>query len=65
MSAGPTVSGSAGSVPTISAWRSTRRRHPRIIAWISTAITSATTPAITSDATSVGVFTPGSFRRAR
>lgn len=60
----PTVSGTAGSVPTSEACRSARCRQPRIISWITNAITTANTAAKISDATSVPEFMPDSFRRA-
>ncbi len=40
-------------MPINSAWRSARLRQPRSINWMMNAITSASTPAMISDATSV------------
>ncbi len=65
MSAGPTVSGSDGSLPISSACRWARRNQPRIICRMKNAINTASTAAMISDATKVGVFMRDSFRPAR
>ena len=56
MTAGPTVSGSAGNCPTIATCLSARRRQPRSIRWIRNAITTTSTAAKISDPTRVPVF---------
>ena len=60
MIAEPTSSGMSGMVPIDSTCRSARRRQPRSISWITTAITTTSTAAKISDPTSVAEFMPGS-----
>ena len=58
--ASPTVSGTSGRLPISSDWCSPRRRQPRIISWMITAITTTSTAAKISDPTSVPEFMRGS-----
>jgi hypothetical protein len=65
MVAVPTSTGTSGRSPISSVCRCERRRQPRIISWMSTAITITSTAAKISDPTSVPEFMQGSSRPER